>query len=184
MGSDARRCDPQAASRSWHVLAAPDAMDTKSRAGISKLRAPGQCKCKLLATNEYRPDADYSVERPPANFAAMGPLACRNGSQGCVRLSLWNRRCHQFTNAPQRLHVALERQSINGDRRLTRDAIHQWALLDHRPQQFPLAVHVEEVGTQLLATKTSHSRGQAVSAPIADSADDQVIRWHPASDQP
>src|SRR5262249_7731876 len=88
---------------------APNAMETKSRARISKLRASAVCKCKLLATNEYRPDADYLAERPPANFAAARPLDCRIGSQGRVRPRLGNCRCNQFTNALQRLHVALER---------------------------------------------------------------------------
>src|SRR5439155_11031411 len=73
---------------------------------------------------------------------------------------------------------------VHADRWPRQDAVYQWALLNHELEQGALALDIEKIGGGLVTTKVQHARRQGIGAPVADAADDQVIRRHAASDEP
>src|SRR5690242_1008477 len=84
----------------------------------------------------------------------------------------------------QHAGVLFPRQSIDRRRWQRGDAIDERAGLDHPLQDSPFALRIEQTRVELLCLHVCNAGCQGIGAPVADAADDEVIGWYSARDEP
>src|SRR5216684_4112949 len=85
-------------------------------------------------------------------------------------------RLYGLADLGQHLCVLRPGQAVNGGARFSQDAVDERAFLHHDFEGFPLAERIEQARIHRLAAPKRDAGGEGISAPVADAANDEMLR--------